>query len=123
MKVRLIYLCRTVAMFICCLTCHFSSAQSFLPLDENKYRSDAEALLKSSSDDSVRAMQYFYLADYYRFRDTLKFWENMRLGERLAKSSRTLQAMGSLYKSFYYGQFLDATRAGIAAQKCVDLLD
>ncbi|WP_343539889.1 sensor histidine kinase [Sphingobacterium thalpophilum] len=105
------------------MTCHFSSAQSFLPLDENKYRSDAEALLKSSSDDSVRAMQYFYLADYYRFRDTLKFWENMRLGERLAKSSRTLQAMGSLYKSFYYGQFLDATRAGIAAQKCVDLLD
>jgi signal transduction histidine kinase len=98
------------------------NAQSFLPLDEDKYRMDAEIRLKSAPNDSVQALQYFYLADYYRFRDTLKFWENMREGERLAKPFRSLHAMGALYKSFYYGQFLDSKRAAVEAQKCVDIL-
>ena len=79
-------------------------------------------LLKSTSDDSIKTLQYFYLADYYRSRDTLKFWENIRHGERMAKPFRSLQAMGALYKSFYYGQFLDSKRAGIEAQKCIEIL-
>lgn len=103
-------------------TVQLSRAQSFLPLNEDQYRADAEKLLKSTSDDSVRAIQYFYLSDYYRFRDTLKFWENMRQGERLARPFRSLQAMAALYKSIYYGQFLDSKHAGLEAQKSIDIL-
>ena len=118
--------CRVLLKLITCCMLYFTiqltEAQSFLPLNEDKYRSDAEKLLLSSSEDSVKAMQHFYLADYYRFRDTVKFWENIRQGERLAKPFRSLHAMGALYKSFYYGQFLDNKRAGIEAQKCVDIL-
>lgn len=118
--------CRVLLKLIVCCAMHFAvqttNAQGFLPLNEEKYRTDAEMLLKSTSDDSVKTLQYFYLADYYRFRDTLKFWENMRQGERFAKPFRSLHAMGALYKSFYYGQFLDSKRAGIEAQKCVDIL-
>jgi len=118
--------CRVLLKLItCCMLCFTiqrTNAQSFLPLNEDKYRADAEMLLKSTSSDSIQAIQYFYLADYYRFRDTVKFWENMRQGERLAKPFRSLHAMGALYKSFYYGQFLDSKRAGIEAQKCIDIL-
>ena len=96
MMFQLKELTKIIAFFIVYFTVHAVAAQSFLPLDENKYRSDAEKLLLSSSDDSVKAMQYFYLADYYRFRDTSKFWDHMREGERLAKPFRSLQAMGAL---------------------------
>ncbi|MDR2276037.1 MAG: sensor histidine kinase [Sphingobacterium sp.] len=113
---------KLIVFFATYFTVQAVNAQSFLPLDEDKYRMDAEIRLKSAPNDSVQALQYFYLADYYRFRDTLKFWENMREGERLAKPFRSLHAMGALYKSFYYGQFLDSKRAAVEAQKCVDIL-
>lgn len=122
MRFQLKELLKIIAFFIVYFTVHAVAAQSFLPLDENKYRTDAEKLLMSSANDSVKAMQYFYLADYYRFRDTLRFWDNMRHGEQLSKSFRTLQAMGALYKSYYYGQFLDSKNAGIEAEKCISLL-
>lgn len=122
MMFQLRELTKIIAFFIVYFTVHAVAAQSFLPLDENKYRSDAEKLLLSSSEDSVKAMQHFYLADYYRFRDTTKFWDHMQQGGRLAKPFRSLQAMGALYKSFYYGQFLDSKNAGVEAQRCVDLL-
>ena len=116
------YLFRIITCCIACIYTKVAQAQSFLPLDENKFRTDAEVRLSSTSNDSIKAMQYFYLADYYRFRDTTEFWDHMRQGERLAKPFRSLQAMAALYKSFYYGQFLDSKRAGDEAQKCVHLL-
>lgn len=122
MRLHCRVLLKLFAYCMLCFTIQHTNAQSFLPLDEDKYRADAEMLLKSTSSDSIQAIQYFYLADYYRFRDTAKFWENMRQGERFAKPFRSLHAMGALYKSFYYGQFLDSKRAGIEAQKCVDIL-
>ncbi|WP_293945906.1 MULTISPECIES: sensor histidine kinase [unclassified Sphingobacterium] len=122
MKLQRRVLLKFIAVWIMYFTVQMTSAQSFLPLNEDKYRADAEMLLKSASSDSVQALQYFYLADYYRFRDTLKFWENIRQGERKGKAFKSLQAMGALYKSFYYGQFLDSRRAEIEAQKCVDIL-
>ncbi len=118
--------CRVLLkLIVCCAMCfavQTTKAQGFLPLNEEKYRADAEMLLKSTSDDSVKTLQYFYLADYYRFRDTARFWENMRRGEQMAKPFKSLQAMGALYKSFFYGQFLDSERAEVEAQKCVDIL-
>ncbi len=122
MRLQCRVLLKLIVFFATYFTVQAVNAQSFLPLDEDKYRMDAEIRLKSAPNDSVQALQYFYLADYYRFRDTLKFWENMREGERLAKPFRSLHAMGALYKSFYYGQFLDSKRAEVEAQKCVDIL-
>lgn len=122
MRLQCRVLLKLIAFFTTFFTVQAVNAQSFLPLNEDKYRMDAEIRLKSAPNDSVEALQYFYLADYYRFRDTLKFWENMREGERLAKPFRSLHAMGALYKSFYYGQFLDSKRAEVEAQKCVDIL-
>lgn len=122
MRLQCRVLLKLIVFFATYFTVQAVNAQSFLPLDEDKYRMDAEIRLKSAPNDSVQALQYFYLADYYRFRDTLKFWENMREGERLAKPFRSLHAMGALYKSFYYGQFLDSKRAEVDAQKCVDIL-
>ncbi len=122
MRLQCRVLLKLIVFFATYFTVQAVNAQSFLPLDEDKYRMDTEIRLKSAPNDSVQALQYFYLADYYRFRDTLKFWENMREGERLAKPFRSLHAMGALYKSFYYGQFLDSKRAEVEAQKCVDIL-
>lgn len=122
MKFRYRYLVGVLCFFSVFLAMRFVSAQSFLPLDENRYRSDAEKVLHSSSNDSIRAMQFFYLADYYRFRDTVQFWSNLSKGEQLAKPFRSLLAMAALYKSFYYGQFLDSDRSQIQAQQCIDLL-
>jgi len=73
-----------------------------LPLDMEQYAKDLYQSLETASNDSLRATIYFNLATYWTPKDSLKTFEYLEKGHRMAHSNLFLKGMYHAKKGYYY---------------------
>lgn len=73
-----------------------------LPLDMEQYAKDLYKSLETASNDSLRATIYFNLVTYWTPKDSLKTFEYLEKGHKMAHNNLFLKGMYHAKKGYYY---------------------
>lgn len=73
-----------------------------LPLDMEQYAKDLYKSLETASNDSLRASIYFNLVTYWTPKDSLKTFEYLEKGYKMAHNSLYLKGLYHAKKGYYY---------------------
>lgn len=80
----------------------FLYAQQIMPLHEKLYTDSLKQILKTQSDNSIKANAYFLLSNYYRNTDSVLSKKHLELGRVLSKGNAFLSAKYYYYEGQYY---------------------
>lgn len=80
----------------------FLYAQQIIPLNEKLYTDSLKQILKTPSENSMKANAYFLLSNYYRNTDSLLSKKNLEFGKVLSKNNAFLSAKYHFYKGQYH---------------------
>ncbi|AHF17422.1 hypothetical protein NIASO_07245 [Niabella soli DSM 19437] len=78
-----------------------------------RYSDSLQRLALFSKNDSIRAVNYFLLSEYFSYSDTARSKWYLREGERFAKNNPYLQALNDYYTGFF---LYDIDRQAAAAK-------
>ena len=73
-----------------------------LPLDMEQYAKDLYTSLETASNDSLRATIYFNLVTYWTPKDSLRTFEYLEKGYKMAHNNLYLKGMYHAKKGYYY---------------------
>lgn len=73
-----------------------------LPLDMEQYAKDLYKSLETASNDSLRATIYFNLVTYWTPKDSLKTFEYLEKGHKIARNNLFIKGLYYSKKGYYY---------------------
>lgn len=93
---------RLVILLSILLSFSFLYSQQIIPLNEKLYIESLKQILKTQSDNGIKANAYFLLSNYYRNTDSLLSKKQLESGKILSKNNAFLSAKNHYYKGQYY---------------------
>lgn len=100
---------RTFLLTLLMLMCWFTarSQQVLSHMDEKKFLDSMQTVISNTKSDSIKANTYFFISDYWRFKDTLQSREALEKGKQIitkdGKFDNRFRYLEGLYY-FYLGQ-------------------